>query len=256
MGGVAVTITPTDRVGLSFRRSLPSYTREASPQKRIARLLVKRLLRVCPEWRFNCAFEFGCGTGNLTLPLAQELELGRLFLNDLVADVAHDLPVRPTQFIAGPVETVPWPATPDLIASASALQWVEDPAALIQRLAELLQPKGWMAISTFGPDQFKELVALGSDAGAPGYMTDADLSGAMAETLDVRDSGMLTCRLWFDDPRDVLRHLRETGVNGRAKGGWTRRDLERFCSDYLERFAVDGRVPLTYQPVWAIATRA
>jgi hypothetical protein len=30
----------------------------------------------------------------------------------------------------------------------------------------------------------------------------------------------------------VLRHLRDTGVNGRASRPWTRRELDAFCHEY------------------------
>ena len=53
----------------------------------------------------------------------------------------------------------------------------------------------------------------------------------------------------------VLRHLRDTGVNGRAKRPWSRRDLDAFCQNYDQRFGRSGRVPLTYQPVWLIARK-
>ena len=239
----------------SFRRSLPSYSAEASPQRRIARLLVQRLLRVCPTTNFRSLFEFGCGTGHLTEPLHQALQIERTTLNDLVADVAQDIAVPFEAFIGGAVETVAWPADVDLIASASALQWLEDPDALLRRLAEHLAPHGWLALSTFGPQQFVELQKLGSDAGAPGYITPDRIGAALSAALKVVDLGGATFKLWFDSPTEVLRHLRRTGVNGRASGRWTRRDLEQFSQAYVDRFAVAGRVPLTYHPVWVIATK-
>lgn len=237
----------------SFRRSLSSYSEEASPQRRIAQLLVRRLLRVCSQQRFRSLFEFGCGTGHLTVPLTGALDIAHVTLNDLVAEVAHDVPVAFDAFIAGPVETAAWPADVDLIASASALQWLDDPEDLVKRLVEHLAPKGWLALSSFGPDQFAELQVLGSAAGAPGYITPERLKQALRPKVQPVDIGGATFKLWFDSPTDVLRHLRRTGVNGRASGRWTRGDLETFSAAYTDKFAVQGRVPLTYHPVWAIA---
>lgn len=250
-----MTLVGARKVHDSFRRSLHSYSEEASPQQRIARLLVRRLLRVCPERRFRSLFEFGCGTGHLTVPLTEALEIGHRTLNDLVAEVAQDVPVPFDAFIAGPVETVAWPADVDLIASASALQWLESPDTLMKRLADHLVPQGWLALSSFGPEQFTELQALGSGAGAPGYTTPEQMKTALDADVHLTDVGGATFKLWFDTPTDVLRHLRRTGVNGRASGRWTRRDLERFSANYTERFSVDGRVPLTYHPVWAIGQK-
>ena len=71
----------------------------------------------------------------------------------------------------------------------------------------------------------------------------------------VHEAGSRARALCFATPREVLRHLRDTGVNGRASRPWTRRDLDAFCRDYDARFGKAGRVPLTYQPVWLIARK-
>ncbi len=62
-------------------------------------------------------------------------------------------------------------------------------------------------------------------------------------------------RLYFDNPTEVLRHLRLTGVNGLKKQKWTKRDLTDFVNNYNNQFASNGKVSLTYRPTYFVAQR-
>lgn len=243
------------RIARSFRRSLYSYARNATLQHLIARLLVRRLYRAGAPAHLERAFEFGCGTGNLTRTLTERFTIDRLWLNDLVSDVRTHLPDTGAAFVEGAVENIALPKDLDLIASASTIQWIDTPGPLFEKFGTALRPGGWLALSGYGPAQFRELEALGSKAGAPRYLGAADLCRLLPEGLEALEARSLRRRLWFDSPREILAHLRETGVNGLASGGWTRRDLAAFEAEYTERFELNRRVPLTYEPVWLIARK-
>ena len=53
----------------------------------------------------------------------------------------------------------------------------------------------------------------------------------------------------------VLYHLKETGVTGTGKQHWTRRELNRFCEEYIRLFGDNQSVPLTYHPIYIIAKK-
>ncbi len=253
----------TAKVERSFARNFHTYHDQATMQAAIAEMLARRLARHVAETgappRFAHGVEFGCGTGHLTRALAQRFAFDHLTLNDLVPGAAQVARDHGARFLAGDIRALSWPegdAAPDLIASASTIQWMEDPAALVARAAEALAPRGWLALTGYGPAQFHELDTLGSQAQAPGLCSAHHLAAALDPTrFDICEARERAHRLWFSSPQHVLRHLRTTGVNAAARAPWTRRKLREFCDLYRARFEKDGRVPLTYHPVWIIARK-
>ncbi len=242
------------RVQRSFRRGFATYDDSALVQKLIARGLTRRLLHHADAARLARVFEAGYGTGQLTRLLLQRLPVQTLHLNDLAAAPLSFAPQA--DYRPGDIETLPLPGELDLAISASMIQWVADPRALIQRLCDAVRPGGWLALSGFGPDHFPELQVLGSQAAAPSLLSASAMADLLPSGWTVHEADSRSRALWFGSPHAVLRHLRDTGVNGRASRPWTRRDLDAFCRDYEARFGKAGRVPLTYQPTWLIARSA
>lgn len=253
------SFTDIARVQTSFARGLPSYHDHAQSQARIARTLADQLLQAKllagARNTFEHVLEFGCGTGHLTQRLCNTFDINRLHLNDLVPDCASLAAPRAQSFTAGPIQDIPLPGQLDLIASASTVQWIEDLPALMHRLTEHLRPGGWLALSSFAPTHFPELSLLGSGSGAPSYVTPADWQAMLPRDLDVHHLAEAKDVMRFDSPRAVLRHLRATGVNGKAEGRWTRARLASFEQRYTELFGDGSTVSLTYAPVWLIAQK-
>lgn len=250
-----MTAQLADKVQRSFSRSFQTYNDTASQQAWVARKLVSEMRRVGAPNRFDVAFELGCGTGHLTRLLRQNFDLPDLHLNDIAPQARATADAENAAFVDGDVRLVEWPAKLDLVASASMIQWMENPAGLLQQVAEALEPGGWLAISGFGPLQYQELAQIGSTARAPGLCLPDALATAIDGPFKILTVGQSVRPSYFDTPREVLKHLRSTGVNGRAQGAWTRSTLARFEADYVQKFGEDGRVPLTYHPVWVIAEK-
>ncbi|MTH95231.1 methyltransferase domain-containing protein, partial [Roseibium sp. RKSG952] len=119
------------RVRASFFRSRDSYHAAASEQALIARKLVERLQYHCAPLQFDRVFEFGCGTGHLTNRMRAAFNPAEIILNDLVP-ASHLMSFSDvSSFLCGDIREVDWPKSPDLIASASAIQWLDKPAALL-----------------------------------------------------------------------------------------------------------------------------
>ncbi|MEV8466051.1 methyltransferase domain-containing protein [Fluviibacterium sp. DFM31] len=248
------------RVARAFRRGLPTYGRDARAQARIAAYLAA-LIRAHAVPRPARVLEFGCGTGFLTRHLLDDLHPGQFWVNDLLPETADLLAPRlrahpgAAFFLPGPIQSIDLPARLDLIASASTVQWFDDPAREVARLCRQLAPGGLLALSGFGPDQFHELQALGSTAAAPGYVAPGEWAGILPKEmtlLHVEDRHM---RLAFPDAPAVLRHLRSTGVNAGAGQIWSKGRLSRFETSYRDRFARLGALPVTYHPVFVLARR-
>ncbi|MES0864895.1 methyltransferase domain-containing protein [Ruegeria sp. SCPT10] len=244
-----------EHVQRSFSRSFSSYHDEAGQQALIANRLVQDLCDNGAPRYFSSALELGCGTGLLTQRLRAKFDFGVLTLNDLSPEARHTAQMAKAAFLSGDAQRIEWPHKPDLIASSSMIQWLSNPAALMCKAADALAPGGWLAMSTFGPNQYNELVQIGSSARAPGLCTSTDLVTALSGKLEVVTTGETVQQIHFDSPRDVLKHLRNTGVNGRAQKTWTKSRLTQFTDDYIRLFPDPQGLPLTYHAVWIIARK-
>lgn len=260
MKDIGARIPDQTRIRQSFRRGLGSYHRAASVQAQIAARLAQLLAEAGAAPQIGSAVEFGCGTGHLTQQLGQRFGFGRLLLNDLVPEASAALSVLPraaqARFAAGPIETLPLPPQLDLIASASTVQWIADLPGLLARLADHLAPGGRLLLSGFGRRQFHELAALGSAAAAPSYLDAADWPAMLPAGLEILALEQAPQVLHFDGAMALLKHLRQTGVNGHAQQGWSRRRLRAFEDRYRARFGQADQLPLTYDPVLLLARKA
>ena len=123
---------------------------------------------------FDSALEIGCGTGLLSRELARQLHIRKFVANDLVAEcgprvegAVKQLPGQAFSFHPGDIERIDLPpAAFDLVASNAVFHWLDDPAGLLERLAATLRAGGLLAFTTFGPDNLREVAAVG-EQGAP-----------------------------------------------------------------------------------------
>ena len=243
------------RVQRSFSRSFGTYHETANQQARIAADLARRLRDHSAAGHFRSALEFGCGTGHLTQRLCEFFTFDTFTVNDLSPKANSTARAVDATFLPGDARVVEWPTQPDLIATASMIQWLPDPAAFLRKAASALAPGGWLAVSGFGPDQYHQLVQCGSTAKAPGLCSSREMIATIQDQLEIVTHGQARQELRFTSPRDVLEHLRRTGVNGRAQKGWTKSRLVRFTQDYTAQFGDETGVSLTYHPIWVIARK-
>jgi len=243
-----VTAT-TDRVARAFARGLASYDRAALVQRRIAARLFAGYRAIAPGHRPGRILEAGFGSGHLTRHLL-ELDPARLWLNDLVAP---PLPGIAADYLPGDIAQVPLPDRIDLVASASMIQWVEDPRKIVERLCRTVVPGGYLAVSGFTPDHFPELRSLGSRAAAPSCLSAAGMAALLPPGWRVRNGGEWRAILHFPTALAVLHHLRATGVNARAGQFRSAAALRGFTQRYEARHGTAQGVPLTYAASWLIA---
>ena len=244
------------RIELRFIRSQKTYRRAALVQTRMADALICALNELLPQRHFQHILELGCGDGMLTDRIEERLHFQRLNLVDLVADFAkYHQHRRNTFFLAGDMENMSLPAA-DLVLAGAALQWAVNLPKLVARLQSLLQPGGILAFSTFGPENLLEIATL--TGRSLSYPTLQELIALLTDNhFSILLSMEERMQLTFSDPLDVLRHLRETGVNGlKAERLWNRKCLEKFSRDYRENFCQqDEQYPLSYHPIWIIAEK-
>lgn len=242
-----------------FGRSLAGYDGEAEVQRGMAVELVEEILGHGGD-RFDSVLEIGCGTGLLSRELSCRLRIRRFAANDLVAECGPRVEGAVKQLAAafsfhpGDIERLDLPpAAFDLVASNAVFHWLEEPAELLERLAGTLRPGGLLAFTTFGPDNLREVAAVGRKGLR--YRSIDEVAALVEQRFRI-----LQCResrevLRFSSPRRVLEHLRSTGANGLERTGWTRGVLRAFEGEYRERFGADDGVTLTYHPMFFVAQR-
>lgn len=71
----------------------------------------------------------------------------------------------------------------DLVVSGSTIQWFVDREAFLQRLAQAMNPGALLAVSLFGPENFKELRELTGRGLA--YPTLAELRKELETDFDI-----------------------------------------------------------------------
>ena len=244
------------RVGKQFARHYAQYHEEAATQREIAARLDACLAESLPQLRVERGLEIGMGTGFLSHLLTARYPAAHWYFNDLTEEAFQWLPTTQVQQsrLVGDVEQVELPRKLDLIASASAFQWLTDLPRFFARAKEVLATDGILAFSSFGPMNMHELRPL-SEAGLiyPSL-------GELCQLLEFSGFEVLLAREWqhslfFAQGRDVLDHLRRTGVNGHAATQlWTPARLRRFEEEYLRLHGQgDARVPLTYHPLIILA---
>lgn len=242
-----------------FTRAIGTYNDHALAQREICQHLARLWSEVEPESPAGRKIlEVGCGGGGLTRWLLARERGGEWVLNDLCESwrpaLERLMVGRRATYLFGDAETLPLGEDYGLVATASAVQWLRDQSAFVTKLAHALRPGGLLLLSTFGPDNLKEVRALTGEG-----LAYAELSSwrrwverdFVIERLEER-----FIPLAFADPLDVLRHMRYTGVTGTSSSVWTPGRLNGFLRAYRARFGVaDGRVVLTYHPLFVIARR-
>lgn len=250
-----------------FRRAATGYDRQAVIQHRVAdRLLAMTVKYTDQQSQPLRILEIGCCTGLLTGKLLNSgIKVRSLVLNDLMPDfverLSKDLAVGKRGvdesgidelgFLPGDIEQISLPGPFDLIISSSTFHWLDDLEQTLEKLLAALHPGGILAFSLYGPDnlpEIKELTGVGLD-----YLSFSKITSMLKKRCLLEEYHQEKEIFLFPEPRDVLNHLRKTGVNSIIRKPWTRQELDFFCREYTKRFQVDQAVRLTYNPLYFIA---
>ncbi|WP_430811233.1 MULTISPECIES: malonyl-ACP O-methyltransferase BioC [unclassified Carboxylicivirga] len=233
-----------------FGAASSTYGEHAKVQQRMAVRLVE-MAQMYLSAKQGRVLEFGCGTGLLTQQIIKHFSVGHYVINDLVGDVSglvHTIlknRVTKQQFIAGDVECLDLPDALDSIWSGATIQWINQLQPFFYKLSQHLKPGAYLLVSSFGPNNYKEIKATTGNGIA--YETKEQLISAASSGFELIAFEEWQEQLWFNSPLEVLKHMRSTGVNGVSACSWTKGKMNAFCNSYSQWAQSDG-YPLTYHP--------
>lgn len=240
------THVDTHKVAQNFAKAHATYGKAAIVQHQMCQTLIDLLSLHLPNISPKSVLEIGCGIGNLTNIYTSIWEIEQLYLNDL-----YNVGIDGADLLIGDIESLDLPKV-DLVLSSSALQWIKDLSSLIQRVFQSLTTGGVLAFASFGKQnlsQVKTLTGMGLDY----HSMDDILTMLKTAGFDVISTHQHQEVLYFSCPKDILKHIKDTGV---AVGGqvWTRSSLNAFYDNY-EKFATDKGYPLSYDTLFIIAIK-
>jgi len=164
--------TRADRVARAFDAA-QDYDAHAGVQREVARRLAARIAALTLHERPR-VLEIGCGTGLLTRALHDTGLRGEWLVTDIAPQMVErarqrlsDLPGLRFATLDGEFGELP-DGPFDLVCSSLAVQWFEDAAAALARLATALSPNGHLLATTLGPGSFAQWRAAHEAEGLSG----------------------------------------------------------------------------------------
>jgi len=252
----------------AFGRAAPDYAAVAVLQREVEARLLDQLdgLPLAPAR----VLDLGSGPGSGARALKQRWPKAQVLALDLALPMLRQqargwwqLPSRRIERVCAGASALPLAeASIDLVFSSLCLQWVEDLPGALDELRRVLRPDGVLLLSSFASDTLHELRAAFAEAD-PGAahvspflplqrIGDALLAAGFRDPVLHVDRFTLT----YPEPRELMRELKQLGAGNalqdRRRTLTGRRRMQAVFAAY-ERLRVDGRVPATYEVVYAQA---
>ena len=252
------------RVRRAFDRAAETYDGAAVLHAEVRENLLERLRLVTLVPRV--VLDAGAGTGHGSRALKRRYSKALVVALDssrqmLKVAGRQQLWLRPFGRVCGDAGRLPLAdGSVDLIVSNLMLQWC-NPDTVFTEFRRVLKPSGLLSFSAFGPDTLRELRSawgqVDSRSHVHQFIDMHDLGDALVRNgfaAPVLDVERFTLR--YLDVRGVAADLKATGAHnataGRAKGLTSPRKFAAMQAAY-ENFREDGRLPATYEVVFAHA---
>lgn len=232
-----------------FGNAKESYNDNATVQGQIARHLARMLYTPNDSGHIPAGgkwLEIGAGTGLLTRLYCDKLGDGAdLTLCDL-SYISPDLPGEKIICDAESyIRSLPDNCL-DVILGASVIQWFHSPLRFIAQCRRVLRPGGTLLLSTFAPDNFPELRSfIYSPLKGPSAAEWGEAIGKLFSDSSVEEDSIA---LTFTSPRQLLDHMRRTGVNGLNGDSVSSQRAVRAIMR-------SDMTTLTYRPIYVRATK-
>lgn len=231
-----------------FRRKLECYNANARIQNQMAEKLISMIKSASYPQEKITVLEIGCGTGLLTEKAVKKFDYSKYTALDIVSDCESYIKniCSDIEFISQDIENYIQQTNEkfDLIISNASLQWVENIPAFIKKLTKKLNEGGVLLFSTFGIENFREIYyILGKSLP---YLSKKEFEEKLSDYNPQIEEEVRV--MAFKTPKEVLKHIQNTGVNAISQETWTKKDLISFEKEYNSFCA--NHPTLTYNPIY------
>ena len=228
-----------------FKKSLKTYEDNAVIQK----IMAKKLIELLVLKEYNSIFEIGCETKILTKEIKKNLTFKEYIANDIVEKSQEYINkiIYPNIFLGGDIEEVELNKKYNLIISNASLQWCNDIEKVLEKLINSLEENGTLAISIFGDNNLKEIKDIFHLENNTYSLNKLKESLAKYKLITFEEEEI---KIEFENPIMVLKHLKLTGVNAIKEVVLSKKKLQEFEEEYTKKYQNNGKVILTYNPVY------
>ncbi len=200
-----------------FEKSAKTYDKNASPQTKMAKTLLDLILKKHPEKNFENILEIGSYTGIFTKELIKNLDFENYLALDVVDSFSYIKDLNPKiSFKNMDIENFETKEKFDLIAANASLQWCEDFDKTLLKLLSFKKESGLLAFSIFDKDNLFE-IKNAFNVGLNYKNEDEILVLLNSKKIKSTTIKKEKITLEFKNPREILRHLKLTGVNSLNK---------------------------------------
>lgn len=238
---VKMAISDPKKVSERFGKASVSYDTHAIAQYSAAIKLAGKFDALRPSDGIT-TLEIGCGTGLFTREYSRVVTPAEATFVDITEVGPFGIAPKETYVVEDAERWIErQQQTWDAILSASAIQWFADIPRFLRECHRCLNPGGIIAISTFVPGNMEELDALRPSPLL--YPKAEQLREWLERDFEEVEVTEDEIRVEFRSVRDVLMHLKHTGVAGSAPStGLTIKDMSHLRT-------------LTYRPVYLLARK-
>lgn len=231
-----------------FSKNLTNYEENAVVQM----IMAEKLVNLLPKKEYKNILEIGCGTGFLTKLINNNIKFDSYTTIDIVGECKDYIySINPDiKFIKGDIEKTELFEKYDLIISNAVFQWISNFEEFIQRLHKNLDTNGILAFATFGKENFKEVKEVGKVS--LDYYSKDELKELLSN-YNIEHIEEETIVKIFEDIKNMLMHMKKTGVNSLSEKTWSIKEVNSFIKHYKNLYK--DNVSLTYNPIYIIAKK-
>lgn len=239
---ISLAISDPVKVSTRFSKASGSYDTNAIAQYAAA-IKLADLLKECNPPTGGKILEIGCGTGLFTREYARFLKPMEATFVDITE--VGPFGIAPTEYYFTEdaeewieKQTGKW----DIILSASAIQWFADLPRFLKQCNRILKPGGLIILSSFLPGNMEELDGLRP---SPIHYHKADKLKEWMQHYFSDTEILDDCiKVEFQSVREMLMHLKHTGVAGSAPGsGLSIKKMSHLRSLTYRPVYIKGRKP-------------